>query len=90
MVDAAHAALIAANVSPPSPEHIPEELAKNFVNNKKLKIEYVQWCRELLALHKEISHGKKTDLKGVDIDLWQARTEEFLDVMAKLVNELVK
>ena len=90
MVDSAHAALIAANVSPPSPEHIPEELAQNFVNNKKLKPEYVQWYRGLLALHKDISHGKTTDLKGADIDLWQARTEEFLDVMAKLVKELVE
>lgn len=90
MVDSAHAALIAANVSPPSPEHVPEELMKNFVNNKKLKIEYVQWYRGLLALHKEISHGKTTDLKGADIDLWQARTEEFLDVMAKLVREIVE
>ncbi len=90
MVDSAHAALIAANVSPPSPEHIPEELAKNFVNTRKLKIEYVQWYRGLLALHKEISHGKTTDLKGADIDLWQKRTEEFLDVMAKLVREIVE
>ncbi len=87
MVDSAHAALIAANVSPPSPEHIPEELARNFVNNKKLKIEYVQWYRELLALHKEISHGKTADLKGADIDMWQKRAEEFLDVMAKLIKE---
>ena len=90
MVDSAHAALIAANVSPPSPEHIPEELARNFVNNKKLKIEYVQWYRELLALHKEISHGRTTDLKGADIDLWQKRAEEFLDAMAKLIKEIVK
>ncbi|KHO55155.1 MAG: Nucleotidyltransferase protein [archaeon GW2011_AR19] len=90
MVDSAHAALISANVSPPSPEHIPEELARNFVNNKKLKIEYVQWYRELLALHKEISHGKITDLKGADIDLWQKRAEEFLSTMAKLIKESVK
>ena len=90
MVDSAHAALIAANVSPPSPEHIPEELVQTFVNNKKLKIEYVQWYRGLLVLHKEISHGKTTDLKGTDIDLWQKRTEEFLDVMAKLVREIVE
>ena len=32
MVDSAHAALIAANVSPPSPEHIPVDLKEIFVN----------------------------------------------------------
>jgi len=38
MVDSAHAALIAANVVPPSPEHIARELVENFVNQKRLKM----------------------------------------------------
>lgn len=89
MVDSAHAALIAANISPPSPEHIPEELKITFVNAGKLKIKYVQWYRDLLTLHKEISHGEIRDLKGVEIDDWQAKAEEFLATMAQLVKEIV-
>ena len=89
MVDSAHAALIAANISPPSPEHIASELKETFVNPGKLKMKYIVWYRDLLVLHKDISHGKIHDLKGADIDEWQDRTEEFLEVMAKLVNELV-
>jgi predicted nucleotidyltransferase len=89
MVDSAHAALIAANASPPSPEHIPGELKINFVNSGKLKMKYVIWFRDMNILHKKISHGEITDLKGVEIDDWQKRTEEFLEVMAQLVNELV-
>ena len=90
MVDAAHAALIAAKVSPPSPEHIPAKLKVTFVDSKVLDIKYIKWYREIIALHKEISHGKITDIKGVDIDLWQKRTEEFLDIMVKIVNSLIK
>jgi predicted nucleotidyltransferase len=90
MVDSAHAALIATNVSPPSPEHIPEELKINFVNAGKLKMKYVIWFRDLNILHKRISHGEITDLKGVEIDDWQKRTEEFLGTMAQLVNDLIK
>ena len=89
MVDSAHAALMAANVLPPSPEHIPINLKETFVNENKLKMKYVVWYRDLHFLHKKISHGKITDLKGVEIDEWQKRTEEFLDVMARLVNELI-
>ncbi len=89
MVDSAHAALIAANVSPPSPEHIPEELRKAFVNEGKLKIKYVQWYRDLLMLHKQISHGEIRDLKGVEIDNWQAKAEEFLSTMAQLIKEIL-
>ena len=89
MVDSAHAALIAANVLPPSPEHIPVDLKQTFVNTGKLKIKYVAWFRDLLLLHKKISHGEIKNLKGVEIDDWQNKTEEFLNIMAKLVRELV-
>jgi len=89
MVDSAHAALIAKNISPPSPEHIPISLKETFVNDGKLKMKYVVWYRDLLVLHKDITHGKIKDLKGVEIDEWQERTEDFLDVMANLVKEIV-
>lgn len=89
MVDASHAALIAANVFPASPQHIPVDLKTNLVDSGKLKMKYVEWYKELLMLHKKINHGEVRDLKGVELDLWQQRTEEFLDVMAKIVNEIV-
>ena len=89
MVDSAHAALIAANVSPPSPEHIPLHLRETFVDTGKLKLTYVTDYRDLLVLHKKISHGEINDLKGVEIDKWQEKTEVFLSVMAQLVkNEI--
>ena len=90
MVDSAQAALIAANVSPPSPEHIPIKLKENLVNSKKVNMKQVSWFRELQALHKRIAHGEIKDLKGVEIDKWQERTEEFLKIMAKIVNDLVE
>jgi len=89
MVDSAHAALISAQVTPPSPEHIPVDLKETFVNTGKLKMKYVVWYRDLLLLHKKISHGEIKNLKGVEIDDWQEKTEEFLDVMAQLVKDIV-
>lgn len=90
MVDSAHAALIAAHKVPPSPEHIPIELKENFVDSGKLKMKYALWYRDLFLLHKKIAHGEITDLKGVEIDEWQDRTEEFLKVMAKLVENFIR
>ena len=89
MVDSAHAALIAANIPPASPEHVPVDLKETFVNTGRLKMKYVLWYRDLLILHKKISHGEIKDLKGVEIDDWQEKTEEFLKVMAQLVKELI-
>lgn len=89
MVDSAHAALIAANVVPPSPEHIPFELKETFVDTKKLDMKYVSWFRDLHVLHKDIIHGQIKELKAVEIDDWQKKAEEFVGVMAKLVNEII-
>ncbi len=89
MVDSAQAALIAANVSPPSPEHIASNLNQVFVSKGMLKSRYVDWFRDLLALHKKIAHGEIRELRGIVIDDWQERTDEFIKVMAKLVKEIV-
>jgi predicted nucleotidyltransferase/uncharacterized protein (UPF0332 family) len=89
MIDSAQAALIAINVQPASPENVPVELRNNFVNAGKLKMKYAVWLRDLLVLHKKILHKDITDLNGAEIDEWQKRAEEFLEVMAKLVNEII-
>ncbi|HOW36847.1 MAG TPA: nucleotidyltransferase domain-containing protein [Candidatus Pacearchaeota archaeon] len=89
MVDSAHAALIAIKIIPPSPEHIPRNLTETFVKERLLSSKYVDWYRELLDLHKKITHGEITDLKGVEIDTWQARTQEFMRVMARIVDSVI-
>ncbi len=89
MVDSSHAALIAAGIPPASPEHIPADLKEVFVDKGKLKMKYAVWYRDLLVLHKKISHGEITDLKGVEIDAWQDRTQDFMRTMAELVNQNV-
>ena len=89
MVDSAHAALIAAQVNPPSPEHIARDLKETFVDTGKLKMKYVLWFKDFHFLHKQISNGHIKDLKAVEIDILQQRAEEFLEIMARLVNDVV-
>jgi len=90
MVDSAHAALISAGIPPASPEHIPLDLKEVFVDKGKLKVRYAVWYRDLLLLHKKIAHGEVTELKGVDIDIWQERTNDFMRTMADLVNQYIE
>ncbi|MBI5803227.1 nucleotidyltransferase domain-containing protein [Candidatus Pacearchaeota archaeon] len=89
MVDSSHAALIAAKISPPSPEHIPIALKENFVDTGKLKMKYVIDYRDMFMLHKRISHGEITDLKGVPLDQLQEKAEDFLSTMARLVDSII-
>lgn len=90
MVDSAQAALISANVPPASPEHIAVDLKATFVDTGKMKMKYVVWYRDLLMLHKKISHGEIRELRGIEIDAWQDRAEEFLNVMANIVKDTIE
>lgn len=89
MADSAQAALMSIEVPPPSPEHIPSLLKEHFVDSKRIKMKYVVWFRDLYVLHKKIYHGEVSNLKGVEIDEWQERTEDFIQTMTKLVKESI-
>ena len=90
MVDSAQAALMAAKVFPASPEHIPRELKENFVDEKILNKRYVEWYQNLLELYKQIVHNKKNNLRGIEIDIWQKRANEFIKEMARIVDQIIK
>jgi predicted nucleotidyltransferase/uncharacterized protein (UPF0332 family) len=89
MVDSSHAALIAAKRLPPSPEHISNMLKEIFVNSRLLDPKYVSWYQELYNLSHDIVHGRITEIRAIEIEKWQKRSEEYLQVMAKLVNRIV-
>ena len=89
MVDAAHGALIAVGAFPPSPEHVMADLKESFVDRGLLKMKYVSLYRDMYNLHKKIDHREIAHLRGIEIEQWQKRAEEFLDVMIKLIQKIL-
>ncbi len=89
MVDSAQAALITAGKIPPSPEHISEMMKEAFVDTGMIPIGYVKAFNDLFAIHKSISHGKVSEVKGSEIDRWQEIAEKFMKEMINLVNKLL-
>ncbi len=89
MVDAAHAALIAADVMPSSPEDIPNVLRETFVKTKKLNKKFVDYYEEVHSVAKDIVHGNLTFVKGKNLDDWFEKADSFLGEMAVLVDSLI-
>ncbi len=90
MVDSAHAALIAAKIMPPSPEHIPDILYKAFVTRKLIKSKYVDYYVEIHNLAKAIIHRQGIEIKGKKIDELFEKTNDFVQVMTKLIDDITK
>ncbi len=89
MVDSAHAALIAAEIMPSSPEEIPSVLTDNFVKTKMIHKKFVAYYEEIHSVAKEIVHGKLTSIKGKELDDWFEKSDAFLGEMARLVDILI-
>jgi len=89
MVDAAQSLLMSIKVLPPSPEHIPILLEEHFVNKKLLNKNYLVTFRDLFKLHKSIMHGEVKDIEGKIIDGYQDKTEEFYNVVLKLIEQII-
>lgn len=90
MVDASHAALMALNVIPPSPEHIAELLNENLVKTKILKKDFPEWYEDVRKKAKEILHGETVRLSGEEIEDLQKKSETFVIELNKISRSLIK
>lgn len=90
MVDAAHAALMARKIIPPSPEHIAELLEEVFVNRRMLDKKYVDWYEDTRKLTKEIIYGNTKKIDGDDLQELQEKTDKFVTVFRDLTKSLIK
>ncbi len=89
-VDSAHSALMAAKISPPSPEHIPQMLKEEFVSKDMLKKEYVAWYEDAYHITHRIFRQENVEINGKDIDVLTDRAEKFVKKMAEITDELTK
>ena len=90
MVDAAHAALMAKKVTPPSPEHIAELVEHVFVKPGMISGKYVDWFEKTRRLSKDIVYGKVTKVNGDELVELEERTEKFVEYFNELTKSLIK
>ncbi|MEM4330627.1 MAG: nucleotidyltransferase domain-containing protein [Candidatus Pacearchaeota archaeon] len=88
-VDAAHAALIAADEQPASPEHIYHLLKRNFVDRGLLKSKYADYYQEIFELHKKLEHGNIKEIEGKYIDELLKKSDDFLKEMSRIIEEIL-
>ena len=89
MIDSSQALLMSIGILPPSPEHIIGMLKENFTDKGILNFKYLKNLKNLMDLHKRISHGEIRNLDGREIDTWQQKSEEYFDVVMKLIKDIL-
>jgi predicted nucleotidyltransferase/uncharacterized protein (UPF0332 family) len=87
VIDSAHAALMRANIIPPSPEHVAEMLDKCYVQKKKLHHQYVNTMNKFYQLSKDITHKKIDDITGEQYERLYLEADDFVKKMRVLIEK---
>lgn len=90
MVDAAHAALMAERITPPSPNFLTDLLTEHYVNNRRLDKKFVTWFKEIQDLAKQISHGDIRALDAHTIEDIHVKSEKFVATLRELTKILIR
>lgn len=90
-IDSAHAALMAANIIPPSPEHVADMLDKSFVQERKiLNFKFVKIYNDVYNTMKAINHGEMTSIPGKRLDELKENSELFVVELTKVVDKIIE
>jgi len=88
-ITTSQAALMLYGFPPPTPKETPETLRQIFVKKEKLLEEkYVKIVEKVLKVRKDMEHGTKKDIDGKEVDDLYTSTQEFLERMKKLFEEI--
>lgn len=87
VIDSAHAALMAKDTIPPSPDHVAAMLNKVFVKTKELEPKYVQLMEKFYRLNKDITHRKIESIPGKDYDILYREAGAFVNKMKQLIRK---
>lgn len=90
MVDASHAALMAMNIVPPSPENLLELLNENLVNKKLLDKDYAEFYESVRKKSKEILHSETNKISGKELEEMQRKSGDFVLRLNEITKALIK
>jgi len=90
VIDAAHAALMCLNVTPPSPEHAADMLREHMVKNKLLHPKYIKDVNEFYYISKKIAHREIKYISGAEYEKYLKKATELVSVLKKFIEKKEK
>ena len=90
VIDAAHAALMAAGETPPSPDHVAALLEEKLIKPNHLHKKYAATVTKLYDLQKKITYRELREIRGEHLDSLMKEAQEFVEKIDELINKRFK
>ena len=88
ILNTAQAVLMFMGLEPPVPNKAYDEVIKYMVRPGILDPKYAEWLREIIDIRKKIEHKELNDVSGGFVDEWIQKSDDFVNVMFKLLSVL--
>jgi uncharacterized protein (UPF0332 family)/predicted nucleotidyltransferase len=85
VIDAAHAALMSINETPPSPSHVAEMLEEKLVKTKLIDERYALIMKRFYSLGKSIMHGEVNYVSGEQYDVYYKEAHGFVMELKRFI-----
>jgi len=86
-IDAAHAALMSAGETPPTPDHVADLLETRLVKDRHIAKKYSDIMRKLYITFKKITRREIAEISGSEYDTLKKETEMFIKEMQKYIEK---
>jgi len=84
VVDATHALIMKEGLETPYPTKAPEVFA-SIAKRKKIPLAHVATVREIVKLMKDLTHAKKKDVTGLELERWRKRVASFVEKIESMI-----
>lgn len=84
VVDSVHALIMNEGLEAPYPTKAPVVFAR-IAKRKRISAEYVLTVKEIVTLMKSITHGKRKELTGIELEKWRKRVASFVTKIESLI-----
>jgi len=87
VMDSAHAALMAHNRTPATPEHVSSMIQEYFVKQKLASSSTAQTAKKFYTIMKQIEHHELKRISGKDFDAYAKEALEFTKIMRNIMQK---
>lgn len=84
-IDAAHAALMALGVMPPTPEHINDLVQQKLVKTKLISPKFSKTMEKFYKVYKDIEHNNVKIITGLQFDQYYKEAKAYIEELNKFI-----
>jgi predicted nucleotidyltransferase len=88
VISSTQSLLMEMGIEPPAPKHVPDAIKSQLVSKGILNEQYYNIARKVVQTYKDVEHGKRQNVSGVELQQLYNETNTFVNAIERILSEL--